>query len=567
MKLIFFFLLGIITSKTIKTKDLSLALSQSSPGDTIELLTGTYSSTPYSVPSGTTSNPITLRAAQGASVTFTGTSSNCIFHFSNIKNFHIEGPFELKNALCGIKAMDVTNVKISNLKIHDTQQHGIVISGENNEVSYNEIYNCVLENKYVGKTKEYGWSQCVAAWGKNYNNLFSKGILFKNNKIYNAYGEGLDFLKCDNCSSISNEITNGFSMNIYLDASRNIILDKNILRVTSDEYDTKWGSACGIGLASESGNEYNIDNVLITNNIIIGTRMAIYFFQIGRGGYNKIKILHNTMWNVGTTTLWFKQPDNNPIDCELKNNLIYIENWIADFLPKSSWKIGNNYYYNVYNVPDKYYDTEGGSKAAKNTNLNDIFNNNGNCNYFDKNIDVNCLRPKSKYQDDWFNLYKTGSVSSTIVNDDFFGCERSNKNPSIGALEYSKGCSEEKEEEGESDLIIKFKINYCTNNNDIIKLTGSSFGKWSSKDALIMKNEGNCNWSVTIENIPTLFKYKFVVCNGNNIKIWESGNSNRIFDLNSLKRSVANNKSGIYQNCQFEKNGNLVVLNCIWNKI
>ena len=134
---IFFFLLGIITSKTIKSKDLSLALSQSSPGDTIELLTGTYSNTPYSVPSGTTSNPITLRAAQGASVTFTGSSSNCIFHFSNIKNFHIEGPFELKNALCGIKAMDVSNVKISNLKIHDTQQHGIVISGENNEVSYN----------------------------------------------------------------------------------------------------------------------------------------------------------------------------------------------------------------------------------------------------------------------------------------------------------------------------------------------------------------------------------------------------------------------------------------------
>ena len=30
--------------------------------------------------------------------------------------------------------MDVDNVKISGLTIHYTQQHGIVISGENNEV-------------------------------------------------------------------------------------------------------------------------------------------------------------------------------------------------------------------------------------------------------------------------------------------------------------------------------------------------------------------------------------------------------------------------------------------------
>lgn len=43
-------------------------------------------------------------------------------------------------------------------------------------------------------------------------------------------------------------------MNIYLDASKNILIEGNILRVTSDAYDTKWGSACGIGMSSESGN-------------------------------------------------------------------------------------------------------------------------------------------------------------------------------------------------------------------------------------------------------------------------------------------------------------------------
>ena len=36
--------------------------------------------------------------------------------------------------------------------------------------------------------------------GKNYNNNFSKNIIFKYNKISNSYGEGLDFLKCMLCN-------------------------------------------------------------------------------------------------------------------------------------------------------------------------------------------------------------------------------------------------------------------------------------------------------------------------------------------------------------------------------
>ena len=59
--------------------------------------------------------------------------------------------------------MDVDNVKISGLTIHSNQHHGIAISGQDNEVSGNEVYDCVMENKDVGKTLDYGWSQCVAS--------------------------------------------------------------------------------------------------------------------------------------------------------------------------------------------------------------------------------------------------------------------------------------------------------------------------------------------------------------------------------------------------------------------
>ena len=149
--IVFFLFLSSISSKTITTKDLSEALSSASPGDTIELQSGTYSQIPYRLSSGSSGKPITVKAEKGAKVVFTGTNTMCIFDFSGVSYASIEGPFELKNALCGVKAMDVDNVKISGLTIHNTQQHGIVISGQDNEVSGNEIYDCVMENKENGK--------------------------------------------------------------------------------------------------------------------------------------------------------------------------------------------------------------------------------------------------------------------------------------------------------------------------------------------------------------------------------------------------------------------------------
>ena len=563
---VFAFELTMLNSKIIQTKDLSSALSSASPGDTIELESGIYNLVPYRLKSGTKDNPIILKAAEGSNVVFEGINSLCIFDFSGVSYASIEGPFELKDALCGVKAMDVSNIKISGLKIHNTQQHGIVISGENNLVTNNEIYDCVLENKLVGKSLDGGWSQCVSSWGKNYNSGFSQNIIFENNYIHDAYGEGLDFLKCDNCSAIKNNITNGFSMNIYLDASKNILIEGNILRVTSDAYDTKWGSACGIGMSSESGNEYNIENIIIKNNIIIGTRMGIYFFQIGDGsGYSNIKILFNTMWYVSVAPLWFREPKNSPTDCELINNFMYVD-WYQDMIPKEAWYISNNYYYNKMSVPSQYSDTNvnGGSRAAETLDLSTVFNNkNGNCNYFDKNIDVECLRP-SPNPNDWLKLYHSGTKPSIEIMEDFSGCKRSENTPSIGAYEYPNGCIESKDEEIDTDtdeIEVKFRINYCTSGNEVVKMVGE-FCSWDVSKAITFKNEGNCDWSYTFDSQNTSFEYKFIISNGSSAK-WESG-ANRIFNLFSLIKSAKSNPKGTYQNCAFVQNGKVITLTCSW---
>jgi len=562
--LVFLFIveLSLMSSKTITSSDLKDALSKASAGDIIQLNAGTYSSVPYTLKSGMAQSPITIRAVTGAKVIFTGTSSSCIFDFYGISYVNIEGPFELKNAFCGVKAMNVNNVKISGLTVHNTQQHGIVISGENNEVSGNEVYDCVMENKATAKTITSGWSQCVAAWSIT-NTKFSKNILFENNYIHDAWGEGLDFLKCDGCSAIKNNITNGFSMNIYLDASKNSLIEGNILRVTSSEHDTVWGGACGVGLASESGNEYKIENIVIQNNVMIGTRMGVYFFQLGPAGYTNIKILHNTLWLVSVNPFWFQNPNNSPAFCELRNNFAYFD-WFQEFAPKSAWTIGNNYYYNYEEVPYTFADTVGGSRAARTMDLNTIFNNKNNkCNYNDKNLDVECLRPSST-PNDWLKLYRSGSKPSIKVEKDFSGCTRSTTTPSIGAFEFSEGCTENSQNQGTggdtTDLQVKFRMNYCT--SESVKIVGD-FCSWNVLSCPTLSNEGNCNWSYTFTKPKASMTYKFVIANGGSASRWEN-DPNRTFNLASLKSYVNSSSSGTYQSCSYSKSGSLVTLNCSW---
>lgn len=557
---------ALINTKTIPTNDLKSALNQAVPGDIIELKSGTYTGAPFGLKSGTAGKLITIRPATGAQVMFSGTQTSCIFDSYGISYLKLEGPMELKNAFCGVKVMNANYVNITGLKIHDTQEHGIVVSGHNNHIYNNEVYNCVMNNKATAKTKSYGWSQCVAVWGTG-NGAFSTNIIFENNYIHEGYGEGLDFLECDNCKALKNNITNGFSMNIYIDASKNIVVDGNVLRVNTNNYDTQWGRACGIGMAPESGST-PIDNILITNNIIIGTRMGIYFFTMDRGGtYNKVKILHNTIWKTSASPVWFRQPTTGtPSVCEMKNNFFYVD-YVNEFIPKNSWSLGYNLYYNTYNVPSIYSDST--SMAAQTLDIGSIFNKVSGCSdYNNHNLDIKCLRPSKSPGK--FKLYHGGIAPNNKVTLDYSGETRSTSKPSIGAFENqesggSPGPDPDPEPTGDIQVDVydvKFKINYCVSGS-VIKLVGS-LNNWNVGNAITMNSEGNCVWSTTLsEGTKKSFTYKFVVANGSSASRWEN-DPNRVFDGESLALTASSSSSGSYQNCSYSKSGKLITLTCLW---
>ena len=285
--------------------------------------------------------------------------------------------------------------------------------------------------------------------------------------------------------------------------------------------------------------------------------MAVYFFM---GGYNNVKILHNTFWYVSVTPVLFKSPTNSPTNCEMKNNFIYYE-YQLDFIPKTAWTIGNNYYYNIENVPSIYSDTIGGSRATKTLDLSTIFHNkDGNCNYYNYNLDADCLRP-SPYWGDYLKLYQSGTKPKTAVGTDIYRCTRSSITPSIGAFEYPIECMGTIPDDP-SDLKVKFKINYCTSNSNVVKMVGD-FCSWDVASAPTFINEGSCNWSYTYNTPSATMSYKFIIAIGSSVTKWES-DPNRTFNYAALKNSVKASSSGKYQNCDYSKSGSIVTLTCNW---
>ena len=549
--------LQLIKARTITTTDLHQALFEAKPGDIIELKSGFYRNHSYELINGTFSRPIKIKSAPNAQVYFIGQPDKCVFDTQHIQHVTFEGPMVLQDALCGFKFMESSYIKIINVSIYDMRQQAILISGFSNVITENVIQGCVLENKVDAKRKRSGWNQCLAIWGAT-NRGFSSHITISQNKISNSYGEAVYFLNCKYCNVTGNNITNGLSANIYIDSSKDIQITKNVLRVNSTEYDNKNGKACGIALSSD--NYHYLERINIENNIIIGTRIGIYYFpQYSGSTYNEVKIYFNTLWNVDYTPILFKRPKNlTTFENEMKNNFIDFAGAV-EFEPKSSWKFDTNYFYNTSSVPSIYYEPfDTHSRAEKNETLDSIFNKIKGCeNYYDPNIKPECFRPSP--HPGIIKLYRSGNNIGFRTYNDFYSCTRHSLSPSIGAYEFFQECSEliPPKNNTRKEYSARINITYCTSGFRILKMI-TLYTQWT------MAKHNKCNWTMLFVGINHLkFKFKFAETVESTIYKIES-DPFRTFDGDYLYELVTENANGTYNDCQYTTSGNLITLVCSW---
>ena len=550
----------LISSRTITTSDLEAALSEANPGDTILLKLGQYYRVPYRLKNGTEGKPITIKSAPNAPVTFSGTSTKCIFEADYIHDVVIEGPMVLQNALCGLKMLNSRNVNITGLSISNVKREAILMSGHNIHIYKNAIDLCVKENEKTAKTKASGWNQCVSIIGLG-DKDFSTNILVEGNLISHSYGESLRFSRCENCKVYQNQMIDGLSSLILLEASKLIEIFNNTLRVSSNSYNNMFGKASGIGMTPDL-RVSNILGIFIENNVIIGTKIGIHFYLNEKsGGYGEIRILHNTLWNIEETPVVFQKPNYNSYECIMINNFFYF-NRAGEFEPKTIWELGYNYFYNTETVPNIYSDStfnRGTSKAVKNADLRAFFNQTSDCkDYYNPFVKIECFRPGQE-------LFHSGYLIRFEVPFDFEGCERALNTPSIGAFEKPEGCEKEKEIEPPIiDYDVNFTLNFCPYVGAVMKVVTSKSG-WSVKNSPDMTEIVNCWWHLLVKDGTTQkFSYKFMRFSTiTEEERWEA-DPIREFDGKALAKLVSKSTTGEYERCNYTLSGNVINYICKW---
>ena len=270
---------------------------------------------------------------------------------------------------------DTTNHRISqfvnirNCKANNCRRQGILIQASDVTVENCEIDSVCLRNKPYPHLQG-GWDfalGCLLIPEKPYFQV-CKNIVFRNNYVHNAWGEGIvvererDFLIEDN------RVSDCFSVCIYADKSRFGVIRRNWISVNGEYYNRTYdptyiARASGIFWASENLRHQDsiITNIDIVNNFLYGTGPAFGWFDDEANSsiydsYRKINIFYNTVFNTKSYMIFYIDTLNVnpsrivPDNCNFKNNIICKAKWnnqyeryftySTDFI--TSWNVTNN---------------------------------------------------------------------------------------------------------------------------------------------------------------------------------------------------------------------------------
>jgi parallel beta-helix repeat protein len=295
------------------------------PGDVVNVRAGIYSGTTVITSKGTAEAPIVFRSLPGETAILDGTgnaSNKAIVDLNRAEYVDFSG-FEVRNSpYIGIVVWHGRNVRILDNHIHHTVRNGIYVGGEvtpacfDITVSGNNVHDTVLENQYHTFTGG-GWAGAVVVSRTDRSTITG-------NRIFNNDGEGIISLRSNYAVIRDNEISDSFSVYLYLDNARFTTVDRNLIYSTGNtRYYRDGRPGTGISVANETKDVMNpsSDNVF-TNNIVIGTRWGFYYgaYESG-GGLRNSRILNNTFY--GTTETIIRIEDDTHSNSIVANNIFY----------------------------------------------------------------------------------------------------------------------------------------------------------------------------------------------------------------------------------------------------
>ena len=287
---------GSVTAPYLTIKQ---ATRMARPGDEVVVRAGVYYDESVITCKGAAGLPIVIRPAHGEKVILDGSklpAGTDLFTLHTTDYVDFAG-FEVRNATrTAVVLWHASNTRVLDNDIHHAWRNGIYVGGDvtpaafNITISGNQVHDNALENQYHTRTTG-GWPAAVVV-------SRTDGATITANRIYNNDGEGLIALRSNSQLIESNEISDNYSMNLYLDNARFITANANLIHSSNSRYFRNGKPAAGIGVANETKDVMNwsSDNVF-TNNIVVGTRWGFYYgnYESG-GGLRNTKILNNTFY-------------------------------------------------------------------------------------------------------------------------------------------------------------------------------------------------------------------------------------------------------------------------------
>lgn len=285
------------TSSASSFKTIAKAVSVASGGDTIEVLPGNYPKVNISKSGPSATNRIIMK---GNGATIVGDSSGNAFNITG-SNWNFEG-----------------------FTVTEGYSHGVHIQGKNINLLNMTARNNVTENRS-------GDGVCGSndGWGSGFSlKNGSENIVVDNVKIYQNCGEGLAITRAMNVVVSRVTAYDNFSINIYPDNSKDVLIQNSISYCTGDtrfnrnnerpkgivigeeDYskwgDSEWGSklenvnvinniihACHRGISLSTELNYGLRGSLIAHNTIVGIIGAYGLRIINMPNNNNIRVYNN----------------------------------------------------------------------------------------------------------------------------------------------------------------------------------------------------------------------------------------------------------------------------------
>lgn len=351
-------------SKTRPYFTLTRAASVAVPGDAIVMDGGTYKygKSVFLTLNGTAAAPIVIMSEPGEKALIDGTGAQLSSHSALLtlrdSAYVIVDGLELANSSeAGLAITESHHITVQNSYIHHARYQAIRAGGTDLSFIGNELSHSVLSNKdAVLEPNGGGWAAGASTW-RRADGSSSQRVSWINNYIHDHWGECLIGLFLDTGVIRGNRIHDCFSVSLYLDHARSMRIERNFIYTTTDLYNRNDGllRAHGISLGAEYYSSVVLppnDDILIANNLIVGTRNGLYFWSDSRNTtpdntYRNMRVLHNVFTDMQREPVNLARVASTatlPSNCRFEGNVVVAAPGVSavQIGNASAWTFANN---------------------------------------------------------------------------------------------------------------------------------------------------------------------------------------------------------------------------------